>query len=190
MSFPFLVLSTDCVGNAQVGSESCALQACDSVWFHLARNVPICQLVLWKENWLVGYLRDWTPSPVIKWADGHCFFDLELLRLNSPWWGTVGHTPYLYRSLSLTYEENNGKLCQGGQILLNTFVLHIWPPCGQLQLVYWPSVTVVVSVMTSDSLFSAGVPSELPNEGVPRITWLWLTLLVVLMMSDNSESST
>jgi len=80
--------------------------------------------------------------------------------------------------LALHLRKTIENLCQGSKTLLHTFVLYIWPPCGQHQLVCWPSVTFVVSVMTLYSLFSAGVPSKLPNERVSHIIWLWLKLLV------------
>ena len=155
------------------------LQAYEGLRLHLARNIPIYQMVLWKENWLVGYLgiepvtcdkMGWWP---LLMRFGITFVERSVMRESGPYTFFICTVV-----LALHLRKIMENLCQGSKTLLHTFVLYIWPPCGQRQLVCWPSVAFIVSVMTSYSLFSAWVPSRLPNDGVPRIMWLWLKFLV------------
>jgi hypothetical protein len=58
-------------------------------------------------------------------------------------------------------------LCQGSQTLVNTFdnFTTLWAASSGL-LTFWH---ICCFSHESDSLFSAGVPSKWPNEGVPHI---------------------
>lgn len=154
-------------------------QAYEGIRLHLARNVLIYQLMLWKENWLVGYLGiepvtcskiDWWP--LLMWFE-ITLVECSVMRKSGPYTFFICTVV-----LALHLRKIMENLCQGSKTLLHRFILYIWPPCGQHQLVCWPSVAFDVSVMTSYSLFSAVVPSKLPNEGVPPIIWLGLKLLV------------
>lgn len=155
------------------------LQVYEGIRLHLARNVPIYQLVLWKENWLVGYLgiepvtcdrMGWWP---LLMRFGITLVERSVMRECGPYTFFICTVV-----LALHLRKIIENLCQGSKTLLHTFVLYIWLPCGQHQLISWPLVTFVVSVMILYSLFSAGVPSKLPNKRVPCIIWLWLILLL------------